>query len=87
MSEKYIGDGLIGSCIKRLMGNAAVKDVVIFAKGVSSSAEIDKRQFQRELNLLECALQENEKKLVYISTTSASLKQTPYQMHKYSLEK
>lgn len=82
-----IGDGLIA----RGFSEYATNDrVVIFASGVSNSANTDITAFDREQKLLERALANNkEHKFIYFSTCSIydpSLQHSAYIRHKIAME-
>lgn len=81
-----IGNGLIASTFKENFSDSA--DVLIFASGVSNSQESNQKNFRRERKLLLEAIQE-KKLFIYFSTCSLndeSVKNTPYGLHKQSME-
>lgn len=79
-----VGNGAIAKSFMSLDHN----DLCVFASGVSNSNEIDKELYDREFSLLEKTIRENqEKKLIYFSTSSVETKQvSPYIKHKIRLE-
>lgn len=82
-----IGKGLVANAFDRY-----IKDdrYLVFASGVSNSANKDEAHFEREANLLAEALQKNrEKVFIYFSTCSLYdplLVGRPYVKHKLSME-
>ncbi len=81
-----IGNGLIASAFKETFSDSA--DVLIFASGVSNSQESNQKNFHREKKLLLEAIHE-KKLLIYFSTCSLndeSVKNSPYGLHKQSME-
>jgi nucleoside-diphosphate-sugar epimerase len=80
-----VGSGLIAKSFSRYIDN---EEVIIFASGVSNSAEERESEFVREEILLKKYLSYT-KKLIYFSTTSVvdgSIR-TPYINHKIKMEK
>ncbi len=62
-------------------------DIVIFASGVSNSAETDQRAFAREEALLESLIGRTTKKIVYFgSCASRSDHESAYMRHKHRME-
>ena len=81
-----IGNGLIASAFKETFSKSA--DILIFASGVSNSQESNPENFYREKKLLLETIQE-EKLFIYFSTCSLndeSVKNSPYGLHKQSME-
>lgn len=82
-----IGNGLIAKALKEI----DAPEMVFFASGVSNSLEINKTEFQREVQLLEKTIEENkDKKFIYFSTLSiddSSKKESLYILHKLNIEK
>jgi len=82
-----IGNGMIARCFSQY---SRVDDVVIFAKGVSDSKEVDPKNFHREQREVEAALERNKDKLfVYFSTCSVydeENKDSGYVIHKLKME-
>lgn len=81
-----VGSGLLAT---QFMQFAGENDIVIFASGVSNSAETSLEAFSRESDLLEQYLHSN-KFLVYFSTISIydpELTNSGYIRHKLSIEK
>lgn len=81
-----IGSGIIANSFINL--NLNHDNLCIFASGVSNSLEINKKEFDKELDLLKKIILENpKKKLIYFSTISIETKPlTPYTNHKLKLE-
>lgn len=82
-----IGNGMVA---KGFQAYEKDNDVLVFASGVSNSANMDETQFLREKVLLQKIIQEHpKKKLVYFSTCSVydvSLRSSPYVLHKLEME-
>ena len=82
-----IGNGMIA---KRFSPYADNKKWLVFASGVSHSMAISDAEFEREKNLLQQTIQNNQHKtLAYFSTCSIydpSLQHSPYVMHKLQME-
>jgi nucleoside-diphosphate-sugar epimerase len=82
-----IGNGMIAKAFYHYKNN---DDVLIFASGVANSKENDDREFTRELQALNHAIQNNNDKLiVYFSTCSILDKEasnSPYVLHKLNME-
>jgi len=81
-----IGNGLIASAFKEAFSKSA--DILIFASGVSNSQESNPENFYREKKLLLETIRE-EKLFIYFSTCSLndeSVKNSPYGLHKQSME-
>jgi hypothetical protein len=83
-----IGNGLLANLFRHFEN----RDVIIFASGISNSAESDLAPFQREIELLESALNSRPPNvpLIYFSTFSVfdpSLQHTHYILHKQKIEK
>jgi nucleoside-diphosphate-sugar epimerase len=80
-----IGSGLIANAFKMYENS---KDVLIFASGVSNSAEQSDKAFEREICLLKTYIDTNTK-LIYFGTTSIydeDLKHSKYIKHKLYIE-
>jgi len=81
-----IGKGLIAS----LFVNEDHDNIIFFASGVSNSSETDRRQFEREENLISDTLSSNPDQLfVYFSTCSiydSSKTNSLYVLHKLKME-
>ena len=81
------GSGLVAGGFKKYADN---NHVLIFASGVSNSANINIAEFEREKTLLKNALgTHQDKTFVYLSTCSvydASLQNSAYVMHKLAME-
>lgn len=75
-----IGDGDIGSVLKDR------EDFLFFASGVSNSQEDRISEFQREKELLDQYLDQQDKRLVYFSSLSIFYKDSPYTRHKKRME-
>lgn len=82
-----IGNGILANAL-RFYDN---DEVLFFASGVSNSLENRVSEFEREINLLNSAIEKNpEKKLIYFSTCSiydSSKTESPYVLHKLNVEK
>lgn len=82
-----IGKGLVANAFDRYIEDDRY---LVFASGVSNSANKDEAHFEREATLLAEVLQENkEKTFIYFSTCSlydSSLVDIPYVKHKLSME-
>ncbi len=81
-----IGNGLLATTLKDYK---YIKDVIIFASGVSNSSETNEANFRREeeLILANCKL---NIPIVYFSTCSIfdeSIRENPYIIHKLKMEK
>lgn len=64
-------------------------DCMFFASGVSNSQCVDPAEFEREKNKLHCYMLVNlvtNKSIVYFSTISINLINTPYTKHKKEME-
>ncbi|CAN5470935.1 hypothetical protein BH10BAC2_BH10BAC2_23970 [soil metagenome] len=83
-----IGKGLVANAFNRYNDDDRY---LVFASGVSNSANKDELHFQREAILLAEALQKNKEKIfIYFSTCSLydpSLTGIPYVKHKLAMEK
>jgi hypothetical protein len=82
-----IGDGLLGSSLKRNL-KIPNHDIVIFASGVSNSSEIRASEFTREIDLLSEYLRKSLY-IIYFSTCSIydeALNNSPYVQHKLRVE-
>ena len=83
-----VGNGMIAKAFTKYID---IRDVIIFASGVSNSLETNENSFQREENLLrDCIKDSPDKTLVYFSTTSiydSSINKSPYVKHKLKMEK
>jgi len=83
---KIIGSGLLANGFLARY-TALPADVIVFASGVSNSQESSDENFQRERKML--SLLPFDVKLVYFSTCSiesSEKKNTPYVLHKCSIE-
>ncbi len=82
---QIIGNGLIA---KAFQDFNFTRNCVIFASGVSDSADENNLNFEREFNLLESTIKNfKNKRLVYFSTCSLnSGDNSKYKMHKKNLE-
>ncbi|MEO8116454.1 MAG: NAD-dependent epimerase/dehydratase family protein [Bacteroidota bacterium] len=82
-----VGKGMVAKGFRSYEKN---EDVLIFASGVSNSANTDSLQFEKEQDLLqETIINYPGKKLIYFSTCSvydASLRNAPYVIHKLRME-
>lgn len=82
-----IGSGLVAKAFTAYQNDDRY---LVFASGISNSANEDVTHFAREEKLLKDALQENREKIfIYFSTCSLydpSLQQTPYVKHKLAME-
>lgn len=81
-----VGKGLIATTLYQYKND---EGFIIFASGVSNSAETAKDNFKREEELLMKAVS-FDKHIVYFGTCSVydnTLKTTPYVLHKLSMEK
>ncbi|MFZ1799258.1 MAG: NAD-dependent epimerase/dehydratase family protein [Chitinophagaceae bacterium] len=82
-----IGKGMVAKGFSSYEKN---NEVLIFASGVSNSANTDPLEFEKEHSLLlDTILQHTGKKFIYFSTCSVydiSLRNTPYVMHKLRME-
>ncbi|MBS1730968.1 MAG: NAD-dependent epimerase/dehydratase family protein [Bacteroidetes bacterium] len=82
-----IGNGMVAKGFRAYDQN---DEVIIFASGVSNSANTDRSQFDKEQAILEKAILENPfRKFIYFSTCSVydhSLRQAPYVLHKLAME-
>jgi len=82
-----IGSGLLAKSFANFQNN---ESFVLFCSGVSNSTCTNKLEFEREYNLLEKTITENEDKiLIYFSTCSIyddSLKNSLYIQHKLKIE-
>lgn len=82
-----IGKGLVANAFNRYIEDDRY---LVFASGVSNSANKDEAHFEREATLLAEALQKNKEKIfIYFSTCSLydpSLRETPYAKHKLAME-
>jgi nucleoside-diphosphate-sugar epimerase len=87
INNMVIGNGLVANAFKMYKND---EDYLVFASGVSNSANKDPQQFEREKLLLERALKDNSSKMfIYFSTCSlydSSLKGLPYVNHKLNME-
>jgi len=83
-----LGSGLVANGFKAYNKD---ENYLIFASGVSNSANTDNIEFSRERDLLKKAISDHPKKiLVYFSTCSIyddSLQHSPYIRHKKEMEK
>lgn len=62
--------------------------LLVFASGVSDSANIEMPPFEREFRLLEEAMAANPgRKIVYFSSCAAGFADTPYYRHKLAMER
>jgi nucleoside-diphosphate-sugar epimerase len=79
-----IGNGAIAKSFMGLNHN----DLCVFASGVSNSKEENKESYDREFDLLEKTIRENnDKKIIYFSTSSVDTKPvSSYIKHKIRLE-
>ncbi len=80
-----IGKGLIATTFHKYQD---IKDIIIFASGVSNSNEVDMCKFEREEELLRNTLSLNTL-IIYFSSCSLEdreLKNTPYHLHKKRME-
>lgn len=82
-----IGKGLVANAFSNYLKD---ERYLVFASGVSNSANKDKAHFEREATLIGEALQVNKEKIfIYFSTCSLydpSLRETPYAKHKLAME-
>lgn len=79
-----IGNGLIA---KSFVNFKNQDDKIIFASGVSNSLEQNDLEYQREINLLKNTLRKNnDKKIIYFSTTSIFNTKSKYTNHKLKIE-
>ncbi|PRB06846.1 hypothetical protein CQ046_01765 [Chryseobacterium sp. MYb7] len=82
-----IGNGILANSVR----SYDREDVLFFASGVSNSLEKNPAEFEREIRLLQSALEEfPDKKLIYFSTCSIydpTKKDSPYVIHKLNAEK
>lgn len=82
-----IGNGLMA---KTFSDYNTLKDIVVFASGVSNSTETNDSEFKRELDLLKHTIANYpDSKLIYFSTCSIAdnaVKDRPYVLHKLKLE-
>lgn len=79
-----IGHGMIA---RAFAGYADDPSNIIFASGVSNSSENDQPQFNREKQLLVDTIdQMNQGRLIYFSSFSVTLKNSPYTAHKLKME-
>ncbi|HBO37055.1 MAG TPA: NAD-dependent dehydratase [Pasteurellaceae bacterium] len=83
-----IGSGMLA---KAFAGRANDEQNIIFASGVSNSAETNRDEFLREENLLRATMQaHSDKKLIYFSTCSiydSTLQNSLYVYHKTNMER
>jgi nucleoside-diphosphate-sugar epimerase len=80
-----IGSGLIA---KSFVNFKNQDNKIIFASGVSNSLEENDLEYQREINLLKNILKKNnDKKIIYFSTTSIFNTKSKYTNHKLEIEK
>ena len=83
-----IGNGFVAKSFEKYNANS---ELVIFASGVSDSKNSTNKDFEREKILLSETIKQNQnKRIVYFSTTSIEdpdLKETLYVKHKLELEK
>lgn len=82
-----IGNGMIARAFSKYKNSL---DIIVFASGVSNSKEINKENFNREKNLLNNTISNNQDKLlVYFSTCSIednSQQDSQYIIHKKNME-
>lgn len=82
-----IGKGMVAKGFSSYEKN---DDILVFASGVSNSANTSTVEFEKEQSLLQdTIINHPEKKLIYFSTCSVydvSLRNTPYVMHKLRME-
>ena len=79
-----IGNGLVAKIFQHNYKN---RNVIIFASGVSNSLETDDTQFYKEKQLLEDTLKKHpDKLLLYFSSRSVELFNSPYYQHKLNME-
>jgi nucleoside-diphosphate-sugar epimerase len=82
-----LGSGLVANGFRECQDD---ENCLVFASGVSNSANTDTGAFEREANLLRKSLQQHAEKLfVYFSTCSIydpSLQASPYVNHKLAME-
>jgi hypothetical protein len=80
-----IGSGLISN--EFLKYEEYFHDSIIFASGVSSSAELNDEVFEREFTLIKKCLLDNENlKLIYFSSILTDTINNPYYIHKKNVE-
>jgi nucleoside-diphosphate-sugar epimerase len=82
-----VGHGLLARAFAPRFGNDP--DIVVFASGVSNSAETDAGAFHREEELLQEALAASARRLVYFSScgvVASGEPATPYMTHKGRME-
>lgn len=81
-----LGSGLIA---RAFHGFADDPDTLVFASGVSNSGERDSAVFLRERTLLETALDQSSKRLVYFGSCNVvnPEQNSPYFQHKRDMEK
>lgn len=80
-----VGNGLIAEAINKHFFEH--ENTIFFASGVSDSAMVSKREFDREEMMLKSYLEQNHDSLfVYFSSCSIYDKETPYSRHKSRME-
>jgi nucleoside-diphosphate-sugar epimerase len=85
-----IGSGFIAKKFKKYLKFIKKNNVIIYAAGISNSLERNKRNLDKEINKLKKFLDNNKKKLIYISTYSVndnSRINKPYVRNKIKIEK
>jgi nucleoside-diphosphate-sugar epimerase len=80
-----VGNGLIANSVKNKVND---EELIIFASGVSNSKEMEDKEYNKELSLLEQVILENpNKKLIYFSSCSVeSTINVRYNQHKLNVE-
>ena len=85
-----IGSGFIAKKFKKYLKFIKKNNVIIYAAGISNSLERNKRNLDKEINKLKKFLDNNKKKIIYISTYSVndnSRINKPYVRNKIKIEK
>ena len=85
-----VGSGFIASKFKRYHGFLKKNNTVVYASGISNSLEINKKKLRKEIVKLDKFLDQNQKKLIYISTYSvadSSRVKKKYVKNKIKIEK
>jgi len=85
-----IGSGFIASGFKKHLNFIKKNNIIIYAAGISNSLEVRRKKLNIEISRLKKFIQDNKKKLVYISTYSVndnSRKNKLYVKNKIKIEK
>ena len=85
-----IGNGFIAKKFKKYLKFIKKNNVIVYAAGISNSLERNKNNLNKEINRLKKILDNNKKKIIYISTYSVndnSRKKKPYVKNKIKIEK